>query len=194
MAGTKVKTNRGIIVDRRMKTSMTDVYACGDVAEAYDFVFGENRVTPVWPNAYVGGRIAGQNMAGTKAEYEGGTAMNSLKYFGINIVSAGMVSPPDKSYEVIIQRGDGIYKKVILKDGLITGLVFAGDIEKSGIIYNLMKDKVRVDGFKEELVSDDFGLASLPEEIWRARLAVPPSEEAFIVPPVEPPEEVVMDE
>jgi len=194
VAGTKVKTNRGIIVDRRMKTSMTDVYACGDVAEAYDFVFGENRVTPVWPNAYVGGRIAGQNMAGTKAEYEGGTAMNSLKYFGINIVSAGMVSPPDKSYEVIIQRGDGIYKKVILKDGLITGLVFAGDIEKSGIIYNLMKDKVRVDGFKEELVSDDFGLASLPEEIWRARLAVPPSEEAFIVPPVEPPEEVVMDE
>ncbi len=194
LADGQLKTNRGIIVDRRMKTSMANVYACGDVAEAYDFVFGENRVTPVWPNAYVGGRIAGVNMAGGKAEYEGGTAMNSLKYFGVNIVSAGMVTPPDKSYEVIIQRGDGIYKKVILKDGLITGLVFAGDIEKSGIIYNLMKDKVRVDGFKEELVADDFGLASLPEEIWRARLAVPPSEEAFIVPPVEPPEEVVMDE
>ncbi len=194
LADGQLKTNRGIIVDRRMATSQPDVYACGDVAEAYDFVFGENRVTPVWPNAYVGGRIVGQNMAGGKAEYQGGTAMNSLKYFGVNIVSAGMVAPPDKSYEVIIQRGDGIYKKVILKDGLITGLVFAGDIEKSGIIYNLMKDKVRVDGFKEELVSDDFGLASLPEEIWRARLAVPPSEEAFIVPPVEPPEEVVMDE
>ena len=173
VADTKVKTNRGIIVDRTMKTSMTDVYACGDVAEAYDFVFGENRVTPVWPNAYVGGRIAGQNMAGTKAEYQGGTAMNSLKYFGVNIVSAGMVSPPDRSYEVLTQRGDGIYKKVILKDGVITGLVFAGDIEKSGIIYNLMKDKVKVDGFKDGLVADDFGLASLPEEIWRARLEMP---------------------
>jgi len=194
LANGQLKTNRGIVVDRTMKTSMTDVYACGDVAEAYDFVFGENRVTPVWPNAYVGGGIAGQNMAGTKAEYQGGTAMNSLKYFGVNIVSAGMVSPPDKSYEVLTYRGDGIYKKVILKDGLITGLVFAGDIEKSGIIYNLMKDRVKVDGFKEELVGDDFGLASLPEEIWRARLAVPPSEEAFIVPPVEPPEEVVVDE
>jgi NAD(P)H-nitrite reductase large subunit len=154
-----------------MQTSMPDVYACGDVAEAYDFVFGENRVTPVWPNAYVGGRVAGQNMAGTKAEYQGGTAMNSLKYFGVDIVSAGMVSPPDKGYDVVIKRGDGIYKKVILKDGLVTGLIFAGDIEKSGIIYNLMKDKVKVDGFKDELVSDDFGLASLPEEIWRARLA-----------------------
>jgi NAD(P)H-nitrite reductase large subunit len=166
-----LKTNRGIIVDRTMQTSVPDVYACGDVAEAYDFVFGENRVTPVWPNAYVGGRVAGQNMAGTKAEYGGGTAMNSLKYFGVDIVSAGMVSPPDKSYDVIIKRGDGVYKKVILKDGRVTGLVFAGDIEKSGIIYNLMKDKVKVDGFKDELVSDDFGLASLPAEIWRARLA-----------------------
>jgi NAD(P)H-nitrite reductase large subunit len=166
-----LKTNRGIIVDRGMQTSVPDVYACGDVAEAYDFVFGENRVTPVWPNAYVGGRVAGQNMAGTKAEYQGGTAMNSLKYFGVDIVSAGMVSPPDKSYDVVTKRGDGIYKKVILKDGLVTGLVFAGDIEKSGIIYNLMKDKVKVDGFKEELVGDDFGLATLPEAIWRARLA-----------------------
>jgi NAD(P)H-nitrite reductase large subunit len=189
-----LKTNRGIIVDRRMQTSVPDVYACGDVAEAYDFVFGENRVTPVWPNAYVGGRVAGQNMAGTKAEYGGGTAMNSLKYFGVDIVSAGMVSPPDKGYDVVIKRGDGIYKKVILKDGLVTGLIFAGDIEKSGIIYNLMKDKVKVDGFKDELVSDDFGLASLPEAIWRARLAVPPSEEAYIVPPVEKPEETVIGE
>jgi NAD(P)H-nitrite reductase large subunit len=189
-----LKTNRGIIVDRSMQTSMPDVYACGDVAEAYDFVFGENRVTPVWPNAYVGGRVAGQNMAGSKAEYQGGTAMNSLKYFGVDIVSAGMVMPPDKGYEVLTQRGYGIYKKVILKDGLIKGLVFAGDIEKSGIIYNLMKERVKVDGFKQELLSDDFGLASLPEEFWRPRLTIPPSEEAYIVPPAEPPEEVAIGE
>jgi NAD(P)H-nitrite reductase large subunit len=166
-----LKANRGIIVDRRMATSQPDVYACGDVAEAYDFVYGENRVTPVWPNAYIGGRVAGQNMAGEEAEYQGGTAMNSLKYFGVNIVSAGMVSAPDKGYDVVIRRGNGVYKKVILKDGLVTGLVFAGDIEKSGIIYNLMKDRVKVDGFKDELVSDDFGLATLPEAVWRARLA-----------------------
>jgi len=194
VAGNGVKTNRGIIVDRRMKTSVPGVYACGDVSEAYDFVYGENRVTPVWPNAYTGGRVAGLNMAGKKAEYEGGTAMNALKYFGVNIVSAGMVTPPDGSYEVLIKRGDGIYKKVIIKGGKIQGLVFAGDIEKAGIIYNLMKDKVNVEAFKETLVADDFGLASLPEEIWRARLDIPASEEASIVPPVEKPEEAVIDE
>jgi len=194
VADNGVKTNRGIIVDRCMATSVPGVYACGDVAEAYDFVYGENRVTPVWPNAYTGGRVAGLNMAGRKAEYGGGTAMNALKYFGVNIVSAGMVTAPDDSYEVISRRGDGIYKKVIIKDGRILGMVFAGDIEKAGIIYNLMKDKVKVGTFKEALVADDFGLASLPEKIWRARLEIPASEEASVVPPFELPEEVVMDE
>jgi len=194
VADNGVKTNRGIIVDRRMATSIAGVYACGDVSEAHDFVYGENRVTPVWPNAYTGGRVAGLNMAGKKAEYEGGTAMNALKYFGVNILSAGMVNPPDDSYEVLIKRGDGIYKKVIIKDGKILGMVFAGDIEKAGIIYNLMKDKVKVGAFKEALVADDFGLASLPEKIWRTRLEIPASEEASIVPPLEPPEEEVVDE
>ncbi|MFH0941505.1 MAG: FAD-dependent oxidoreductase [Chloroflexota bacterium] len=61
-AGLKIK--RGIVVDRRMATSCPDVYACGDVAEAYDFVAGEARLTPIWPNAYLGGRVAGLNMAG----------------------------------------------------------------------------------------------------------------------------------
>jgi NAD(P)H-nitrite reductase large subunit len=194
VADSGVKTNRGIVVNRYMATSSPDVYACGDVAEAYDFVYGENRLTPIWPSAYIGGRIAGLNMAGAKAEYHGGTSMNALNYFGVNIVSAGMVTPPDNSYEIVSEKHDDIYRKVVLKDGQILGLVFAGDIEKSGIIYNLMKDRVNVDSFKQALVADDFGLAYLPEEIWQARLAIPPSEATSIVTPVEQPEEVVIGE
>jgi len=170
-----IKINRGIIVNRHMATSSPGVYACGDVAEAYDFIYDENRLAPIWPNAYIGGRVAGFNMAGIPTEYQGGTAMNSMKYFGINIVSAGIVATLDDSYEVISQKHDHVYRKVVLKDGLIVGMVFSGDIEKSGIIYNLMKDRVNVEDFKQALVTDDFGLASLPEEIWRPRLAIPHS-------------------
>ena len=111
-------------------------------------------------------------MAGGKAEYPGGTAMNSMKCFGVNTVSAGIVVPPDDSYEIIKAEYNGIYKKVVLKDGLIVGLVFSGDIEKSGIVYSLMKDGINVSVFKESLVADDFGLVSLPEEIWRNKLAI----------------------
>ena len=73
-------------------------------------------------------------------------------------------------------------------------MVFSGDIEKSGIIYNLMKDRVNVDSFKQALVSDDFGLASLPEEIWRPRLAIPPSMSASLVTSVKQPEEMLVGE
>jgi NAD(P)H-nitrite reductase large subunit len=194
VAGTGIKINRGIVVDRQMATSCPDVYACGDVAEAYDFIYGENRLTPIWPNAYTGGRVAGFNMAGVPTEYAGGTTMNSLKYFGLNAVSAGMVSPPDNSYEVLTKEDDHNYKKVILKDGLVLGLVFAGDIEKAGIVFSLMKDRINVDGFKQALVAQDFGLASLPEELWRPRLEAPPSLLASLAASVGQPEEITIGE
>jgi NAD(P)H-nitrite reductase large subunit len=194
VAGSGIKINRGIVVDRYMATSAAGVYACGDVVEAYDFVCGENRLTPVWPNAYMGGRVAGFNMAGVPTEYPGGTAMNSLKYFGLAIVSAGMVNPPDDSYEVVSKKHDRTCKKVILKDGLVAGMVFVDNIEKSGIVFSLMKDRVNVDGFKQALVSDDFGLVSLPEEIWQPLLEVPSSLLVSPATAVEQPEEIAIGE
>lgn len=54
---------------------------------------------------------------------------------------------------------------------MLAGIVFCGNIERSGIVYGLMKDKIDVPGFKQALVADDFGFVSLPEPLWRQRLA-----------------------
>jgi len=190
VADTGIKINRGIVVDRYMTTSHPDVYACGDSAEAYDVAYGECRLTPIWPNAYLGGRIAGFNMAGKKTEYPGGTAMNSLKYFGLDIVSAGIVNPPDDSYEVLSHSHNSTYRKVILKDGLVVGLVFVGNIEKSGIVFNLIRNKIKADGFKQALVAEDFGLSILPRELWQPHLEVPASALVSQVVTEHPEEEV----
>jgi NAD(P)H-nitrite reductase large subunit len=171
----KLKINRGIVVDRHMATNHPNVYACGDVAEAYDFAYGENRLSPIWPNAYIGGRTAGYNMAGIPTKYPGGTAMNSLNYFGIDIASAGIPTAPNNDgYEVISRQGSNTYQKVILKDNLIVGMIFVENIEKSGIIFGLMRDKVNVESFKQSLLADDFGLAFLPRALWQERLEAPP--------------------
>jgi len=168
-----LRVDRGIIVDRRMATSHPDVYACGDAAEAFDFVHGVERVTPIWPNAYIGGRVAGLNMAGRETVYSGGTAMNALSYFGLAIVSAGLQEPGDgPGYEVLVSSdSDTAYRKVVLREGRVAGLTFVGDIEKSGIVLGLMRDGTDVSAFKEALVAPDFGLTSLPEELRRERLA-----------------------
>lgn len=193
-AGTGIKVNRGIVVNRYMATSESDIFACGDAAEAYDFIYGENRVIPIWPNAYLGGRIAGFNMAGANAEIEGWTTMNSLKYFGLAAASAGVITSPDSSYEVLSNRYDHIYKKIILRDGLVAGMVFVGNIEKSGIVLGLMRDRVDVRSFKQVLVADDFGLTSLPEDIWRAKLAIADSSLASSPSSVERTEELLVGE
>ena len=171
--GTPVQVNRGIVVDRRMTTSVPNVYACGDVAEAFDFIYGINRVIPIWPNAYLGGRVAGYNMAGFETEYPGGVAMNSLKYFSLPIVSAGLFDPPDESYQVMraLDREKRLYKKLVLKDGLIAGMVFVGEIDRAGIVLGLMRDKIEVTSFQEALMAPDFGWVHLPGALRREKLS-----------------------
>jgi len=191
----QLEINRGIVVDRHMATNHPGVYACGDLAEAYDFVYEENRLTPIWPNAYVGGRIAGLNMAGVTTEYPGGTAINSLNYFGIDIASAGMpTAPSENGYETISKQEGNIYQKVILKDDLIMGMIFVGNIEKSGIIFGLMRDRVNVESFKQSLLADDFGLAFFPRVLWQERLALSP--DIILQPslPIEAEEETFLGE
>jgi len=195
VSSTDIKVNRGIVVDRCMATSYPDVYACGDAAEAYDFVYGVNRLTPIWPNAYIGGRVAGFNMAGVCTEYCGGTAMNSLNYFGLDIATAGVVVPPDdRHWEVVSQRSNGAYRKIILGDDIVMGMVFVKDIEKSGMIFSLMRDRVNVSNFRQALLADDFGLAYLPRELWQERLGAVPSGSVSVVGMPAKAEEPVADE
>ena len=166
--GTDVKVNRGIVVDRFMRTNISDVYACGDVAEAHDFLLNGNRLLPLWPLAHVGGRVAGYNMAGKKAEYAGGTVMSSLKYFDLPVIAVGNTNPEDsRDYEVLVEQHPEKtgYKKILLKNGVIVGFIFLGDIEKSGIIFHLMKNRVNVGEMKDKLLSEDFGLVTVPESI-----------------------------
>ena len=171
VAGTAVKTNRGIVVDNFMQTSMPDVYASGDVAEAYDFILNQNRLLPLWPLAVLEGRVAGYNMAGQKTNYEGGTNMSSLKYFGIPIVSIGNANPKpdDTTLEVLskIDVDNNIYKKLVLKDNVIVGMTMVNNIDRTGILFNLMKKRVNVKKFKQELLRDDFGWAVLPVGLQR---------------------------
>ena len=167
-----ITVNRGIVVDKHMMTSISDIYACGDASEAYDYVYGSGRLSPVWPNAYIGGRVAGYNMAGSPTRYRGGTAMNSLNYFGLEMATAGMASPPSpEGYEVLKSEGPGSYRKLVINaEDKLVGMIFLGDIDKAGVYFGIMRDRILVTAFKKKLLADDFGLAILPKEVIEERL------------------------
>ncbi len=164
--------NRGISVDERMQTNLEGIYAAGDVAEGMDSLLGKNAVIAIWPVAARQGRTAGINMAGGDAAYKGMFPMNAVDIAGVPVVSFGITSPPDgPGYEVLEKEGEVFYKRVVLRDNIIVGCVFLGKIERSGIFSGMIREGMDVSQFKEELLSDDFGLLVLPKE-YRKHMVV----------------------
>jgi NAD(P)H-nitrite reductase large subunit len=163
---TGIKMNRGILVDRYMRTNIPDIYGAGDCTSAYDLLINDNRTIAIWPTAYRQGKIAGYNMAGIEREYPGSFPMNSVELCGIPTISVGITNPEGRGYEVLQDYDEEnlIYKKIILKRNRIVGAIFFGRIERAGIITGLIEDKVDISSFKDNLISEDFGLISLPKE------------------------------
>jgi NAD(P)H-nitrite reductase large subunit len=168
---TAIETNRGIVVNSRMETTVKDVYACGDCAEVYDFLFDAKRPLPLWPIAYAGGRIAAFNMCGIDREYTNAIAMNAMHFFDLYIINAGLnVADDEEGYEILkkFDEENRIYRKIVLREGKIAGMILVGEVERAGVIINLMRREVDVISFKERLLDGDFGYADLPESIrWR---------------------------
>lgn len=169
--GTSLRINRGIPVNSRMETNIPDVYSAGDVAEALDMLTGENRVVPILPNAYIEGEIAGLNMAGKITEYPGGFPMNSIGFFDMHIMTAGLLNPSG-GMETIkrMEKNKRIYRKLYIDDGKIAGFMFINSIDRTGIITDLMRKRIDISDFKERLLADNFGFLDLPKEFRKEKI------------------------
>ena len=172
MANTPLNFNRGLEVDEFMHTNIPDVYGAGDVVKAIDITDGEKRALPLWPLAYQQGIVAGSNMAGAKYPYAGGLPMNSLKFLKVPILSAGITTPPDQSYQVLRhddQKGS-FYRSLILKDGRLKGFVTIGSIDGAGVLTGLIKSRIDISDIKDSLLYEKrIGLIRMPRE-WRNKV------------------------
>ncbi|MCX6091159.1 MAG: FAD-dependent oxidoreductase [Candidatus Atribacteria bacterium] len=157
-----IEVHRGIVVDEHQETSCPGLYAAGDVTETRNLLTGERNVVAVWPEAVNQGRIAGWNMTGREVAYEGSLPVNAVEVGEKAMVSAGIVNPPADGYETIVRKDRENYQKLVLKDDLIMGAVFVGEISKSGIYINLMRQKLPVETFRDKLLDPNFGLINLP--------------------------------
>ena len=134
------KVNRGIIVDKKMRTSIKNVYAAGDCSEGFDASIGTERVLAILPNAYIGGYTAGINMAGGEALFDNAIPMNSIGFFGLHIMSAG-----DYSGDCSEEKTDDTLKRFFVKDGLLKGYILIGETGRAGIYTALIRDKTPID-------------------------------------------------
>ncbi len=160
-----IAVNRGVLVDDHLRTSDPDIFAAGDVAEAYDPLFGDRRPIAIWPGAYMQGELAGRNMAGALEPYAGNIPMNSIQVCGLPTISVGLISPPQGAETLEYHSPDQkSYRRMFIVGGKIVGAVFVGDIDRAGIITGLIRQGIDVTGFKEKLIQRDLGLLALPKQ------------------------------
>lgn len=157
--------DRGILVDSRCATTLPDVYAAGDCAQGYDAVSGEKRMLPLWPNAVLQGETAGINMAGGRADYTQGIALNASGVFGLHMVTAG-------SYEgesFTVQR-DGSYKRLVTADGVLKGVIMVGDVSRAGIYTDLIRKKKPLSEIDFDLIRESPQLMAFSQKDRRVQL------------------------
>jgi len=169
-----VVTDRGIVVNERMETSAPNVYAAGDCAQGPEIITGMTMPIPVIPIASTQGMIAGYNMAGKRRAYRGGLSLNAMQFGGVQVVSYGFVKD-ERDGEVLRVEDPArkVYKKLIIKDGLITGAIFVKDIDRVGLFRHLIERRIDVTSFKEHLLSPEFGVAHLPAEVRKEMFTTP---------------------
>jgi len=123
-----LEVNRGIVVDDYMRTSHPGIYAVGECTEHRGQLFG--LVAPLIEQGKVlAAAITGNESAGFAAS----TPAAKLKIMGVDVFSAGMVDDSQAGVDCVRYEDPalGVYKKLVLRDNHLIGVVLVGDAADS---------------------------------------------------------------
>lgn len=163
MEGEGIVIDRGIKVDDYLRTGAEGVYAAGDVTG----------LSGIWPNAQKQGETAALNMCGSHVEYTDRYAIkNTINFFGLVSMCVGVILPQEG--DVVIAREDSRnYKRVVLRDGKVVGVLLQGDISHGGIWQYLIKNQISISGIQKDIFDlnfgDFYGIKDNGEYQWRMK-------------------------
>lgn len=92
MAGVRLGKTGAIAVDRKMQTSISNIYAAGDCVEVRNLVSGKADYIPLGPTANKQGRVAGENIGGGTATFRGVVGTSVFKTFELEVARTGLGS------------------------------------------------------------------------------------------------------
>jgi nitrite reductase (NADH) large subunit len=160
--------NRGIVVNDFMETSVPHIYAVGECAEHREIVYG--LVAPL----YEQGKVLAGHICGIATEpYQGSVTGTQLKVAGVDLFSAGEIFEDGTTQSIMAYNDyDRVYKRVLIRNNNIVGIVMYGDTKDSTKLYRMLTKKENIAGmtnvsiFQSECTgeagSDD--IASMPND------------------------------
>jgi NAD(P)H-nitrite reductase large subunit len=158
----QVMVDRGIIVDKKMKTNVEGLYAAGDCAQGYDMMAKENRIIGLLANARYQGRTAAKNLCGVIDEYSGSTPHNITYFLNTDFVGIGDPYATGEIFEKF-DRQNKKYIRIVRNQGQIRCVNLINYKEISGYLKNMFfkglesnssmnEGQFNYDHFTEELV------------------------------------------
>ena len=89
-AGLELGIKGSIVVNDRMETSISDIYAVGDAVQVKHFVTGQDALISLAGPANKQGRIAADNICGGDSHYTGSQGSSVIKIFGMTAATTGV--------------------------------------------------------------------------------------------------------
>ncbi len=89
-AGLELGIKGSIVVNDRMETSISDIYAVGDAVQVKHFVTGQDALISLAGPANKQGRIAADNICGGDSHYTGSQGSSVIKVFGMTAATTGV--------------------------------------------------------------------------------------------------------
>lgn len=144
LQGSGIETDKGILVNDTMVTSVENIWAAGDVAQARDFYGGEKTISGILPAAVEQGRIAGMAMIDDPAikPYPGGVPLNTYSFFGNQAVSVGASDETKLAGHVEVSldfnEENMFFQKILLRDNKLVGISGINASFDPGIMWQLI--------------------------------------------------------
>jgi 3-phenylpropionate/trans-cinnamate dioxygenase ferredoxin reductase subunit len=114
--------DNGVLVDAALRTSDPDIYAAGDVANAYNPLLGRRIRVEHWANALHGGPAAARSMLGQEVVFDRVPYFFSDQY-DLGMEYSGYAEPG--GYDRVVFRGD-VPRREFVAFWLADGMVLAG--------------------------------------------------------------------
>jgi NAD(P)H-nitrite reductase large subunit len=166
LEGSGIETQRGIVVNEFLETSVSDVYAIGDCAQQQNPLPGRRPVEAIWYTGKMMGETLAYNICNEKVAYDPGIWFNSAKFFDIEYQVYGSVlaNPPENHTAIYWEHSSGkksiriIYDKNTLE---ILGFNLMGVRYRHEVCEKWLREKASV-----ETVLQDLSLANFDPEFF----------------------------
>lgn len=158
--GSGIDHENGVTVNNRLATNVPGIYAAGDVTG----------LSGIWPNAMKQGEVAAKNMCGVPTLYDDVFAQkNTANYFGLVTLSIGETVALEGDRQEI-RESKKSYEKVIVRDGVVVGVILQGNIGGSGFWQYLIKNRIDISKINASVFdlsfADFYGVKDNGEYQW----------------------------